>query len=333
MTAYFERTSYASEYNLAVFANGNFVTALVFLFAFAFIFVINRSEKLEPMISVRIVKPFGYVLAAIGLFVLYNTFRIEISNHYHLLRVEAGGSSSSGQLIEDLHDLNRVWQMIYTMTFFAALNIFNLRWIRSRAVGYVSFGISVLSILVLVMFGSGMFMDLRQSYMNSDAAHAMFVTIRYIAYAAVAFLLYSLYKCSKDELFHNERGWQVTEFVFDGLVYVSVLVLASLELINLMAQYRLPEATKLGLSVLWGVYSLVLVAIGIKWGKKHVRIGAIVLLAITLVKLFFYDVADLPTIPKTILFVSLGILMLIVSFLYTKYKYVIFGQPIEDEKL
>jgi uncharacterized membrane protein len=49
-----------------------------------------------------------------------------------------------------------------------------------------------------------------------------------------------------------------------------------------------------------------------------------VLLGVTVAKLFLYDVSDLPTIPKTILFISLGILMLIVSFLYTKYKGVIF---------
>jgi uncharacterized membrane protein len=74
------------------------------------------------------------------------------------------------------------------------------------------------------------------------------------------------------------------------------------------------------------------VALGIKFSKKHLRIGGIVLLAITLAKLFIYDISDLPTIPKTILFVSLGVLMLIVSFLYTKYRYVIFGRP-EEEKL
>ncbi|WP_205944086.1 DUF2339 domain-containing protein [Pedobacter sp. HDW13] len=57
--------------------------------------------------------------------------------------------------------------------------------------------------------------------------------------------------------------------------------------------------------------------------KKHLRIGAMVLFGITLIKLFVYDIAYLSTISKTIVFVSLGILLLIISFLYNKYKHLI----------
>ena len=115
------------------------------------------------------------------------------------------------------------------------------------------------------------------------------------------------------------------ELGLDGLIALSILILASGELINVMEQLRLPDSSKYGLSVLWGAYALAVIAVGIKLAKKHLRIFGIVLLGITLAKLFIYDIADLPTIPKTILFVSLGILMLIVSFLYTKYRHVIFG--------
>ena len=67
-----------------------------------------------------------------------------------------------------------------------------------------------------------------------------------------------------------------------------------------------------------------MIAIGIAKNKQYLRIAAFVLLAVTLIKLFLYDIADLDTIPKTILFISLGILLLIVSFLYNKYKTLIF---------
>ena len=38
-----------------------------------------------------------------------------------------------------------------------------------------------------------------------------------------------------------------------------------------------------------------------------------------MLKLFFYDITHLDTLRKTIVFVSLGVLMLIASFLYNKY--------------
>jgi uncharacterized membrane protein len=80
------------------------------------------------------------------------------------------------------------------------------------------------------------------------------------------------------------------------------------------------------LSILWGIYALSLIAAGIALNKKHLRVGAMILLAFTLVKLFVYDVAELPTIPKTILFMTLGLTLLIISFLYNKFTAKISGR-------
>jgi uncharacterized membrane protein len=88
--------------------------------------------------------------------------------------------------------------------------------------------------------------------------------------------------------------------------------------------FKSEQSYKLGLSILWGLYALYLIAYGIWKKKKHLRIGAIVLFAITLLKLFFYDISSLDTISKTIVLVSLGALLLIISFLYNKYKKLIF---------
>jgi uncharacterized membrane protein len=50
------------------------------------------------------------------------------------------------------------------------------------------------------------------------------------------------------------------------------------------------------------------------------------LFGITLIKLFFYDIAQLDTIFKTVIFISLGLLLLVISFLYNKYKKRLFGE-------
>ncbi|MDP2889178.1 MAG: DUF2339 domain-containing protein, partial [Bacteroidota bacterium] len=110
---------------------------------------------------------------------------------------------------------------------------------------------------------------------------------------------------------------------FDLLLHVTILWIASAELINWMDFSGSDTSYKLGLSILWGVYSLLLISVGIWKKKKHLRIGAIALFAVTLIKLFVYDISHLETIPKTIIFISLGILLLIISFLYNKYKHII----------
>jgi uncharacterized membrane protein len=83
------------------------------------------------------------------------------------------------------------------------------------------------------------------------------------------------------------------------------------------------QSYKLGLSILWGTYSLLLISLGIWKKRKYLRVAAIVLFGVTLIKLFLYDIASLNTISKTIVFVSLGVLLLIISFLYNKYKDII----------
>jgi uncharacterized membrane protein len=139
----------------------------------------------------------------------------------------------------------------------------------------------------------------------------------------VTALIFAGYKYIKESL--NDKFPELRlDLGFDFVFYGSVLWLTSSELLNWADILRLSDADKLGLSVWWGIYAVILVIVGIVQRKKHLRVGAIVLFAFTLVKLFLYDIATLGTISKTVVFVSLGILLLVISFLYNKYKHLIF---------
>ena len=68
------------------------------------------------------------------------------------------------------------------------------------------------------------------------------------------------------------------------------------------------------------LFALGLIVLGIWKRIPHARIAGIFLFGATLLKLFFYDIEHLATIPKTIIFVALGMLLLLVSYLYNRYK-------------
>lgn len=110
------------------------------------------------------------------------------------------------------------------------------------------------------------------------------------------------------------------------------LVIHGVVLSVLSAEYLLwtnngnDEQYKLGLTILWGVYALMLIVWGIYKKQKHFRLAAIALFVITLVKLFMYDLAESGTITKTVSFISLGAILLLVSYLYHRYKEVLFGK-------
>ena len=111
------------------------------------------------------------------------------------------------------------------------------------------------------------------------------------------------------------------KMAYSLLLHTTILWIASSELISWLDMADSTQSYKLGISILWGIYALLLISLGIWKNKKYLRIGAIALFSITLLKLFLYDISHLDTISKTVVFLSLGILLLIISFLYNKFKH------------
>ncbi len=336
-TAYGDRTMYVSEFNRQPIANGDLITALVFVAAIAFIYLTNRDNRYKTAIDFDLVRPFGYAVAGIGLLVLYNAFRIEISNYHHVLGLFERAETLSGYpRNRDLGRLNIIWQLNYTMFFLISMCVVNLRKIRSKILAFAGVGLSLVTLLIFLTVGMQLLFVLRESYMLRDdgafIAGPMNIAIRYISYAFACVLLYANWVYSRDRLLTDSIPAERLRIGFDGVFYSTILIVASCELVNIMAQLYIPDAYKLGLSILWGLYALLLIVIGISKNKKYLRIGAIILLTVTLAKLFLYDIADLDTIPKTILFVSLGILLLVISFLYNKYKTLIFKVSANPEE-
>ncbi|HTH38060.1 MAG TPA: DUF2339 domain-containing protein [Pyrinomonadaceae bacterium] len=325
-TAYFNRTGYSSDFNLQPFANGNFVTALVYIAAFSVIFWVSRDNESEETKISAYSRPFGYLIVGLALFVLYNTFRLEISNYFHLRSVgliEAGVDAGT-RAFRNNFNFNVIWQINYTLLFLAAMAFVNILKVRSAVLAYVNAILAVGSLGLLATAGMIIFHDLRVSYMAGEGDYSL-VSVRFASYVAAAVLLFALYLYSRDKLLIERMPAWASEIGFEAVAYSFCFIVASCELVNTMAQLGLPDATKLGLSIFWGIYALMLIIVGIARNRKHLRVAAIVLLGVTLAKLFFYDVADLGTIPRTILFVSLGLTLLVISFLYNKYKNAIFG--------
>jgi len=80
------------------------------------------------------------------------------------------------------------------------------------------------------------------------------------------------------------------------------------------------QVIKIGYPILWGILSFVLLIFGIKKQWKLIRIIALSLLGITIVKLFAYDINNVSETGKIVAFILLGVLILIISFVYQKIK-------------
>ncbi len=312
--------------------NINFLTSVLFIISFGFINFLNQSKKYTSSLSNRkgLLKLIPYAIPAMLLFVLYYAFKIEIDTYWNQLYTDSSiAINPEGKEYLDYYhnyDLSMyktIWVINYTLLFFTILSFVNIKKLKNRLLGIINLVLNTLAIFIFLTSGLFILSELRESYLEQNLPEyyhrgILNIGIRYISFAFVAVLLIICYQ------YIRQRFMKMNfKIVFNLLLHISILWIASSELINWMDIAELTQSYKLGLSILWGTYSLLLIAFGIWKKKKYLRIAAIVLFAVTLLKLFLYDIEHLDTISKTIVLVSLGVLLLLISFLYNKYKHLI----------
>jgi uncharacterized membrane protein len=87
-----------------------------------------------------------------------------------------------------------------------------------------------------------------------------------------------------------------------------------------MADSVARNAQNLSLTALWLIYAVILLVVGIARRSRAVRLGGLILIAVSIVKVFVYDVFTLSTMYRIVAFVGLGILLLVGGFLYQRYS-------------
>lgn len=313
--------------------NIHFLSSLLFIASFVFINYLNSNRKNTSAPQNAINSFMNFSIPAILIIVLYFSFRLEISTYWNqlyansALEIKPDGQDYPNNYWDyDLKSFKAIWLINYSLLFFSLLSLVNVLKIKNKGLGIINLAFSTLFIIVFLTLGLYLLSDLRDSYTTQSLSEyyhrgVFNILIRYISFAFVGLMFITSYKII------NQKFIKPTSLnlrvAFDILLFVSIIWISSSELITWMDIMKSTQTYRLGLSILWGLSALTLIVLGIWKNKKHLRVGAIILFAITLLKLIFYDVSHLETIQKTILFVSLGVLLLIISFLYNKYKHLI----------
>ena len=144
---------------------------------------------------------------------------------------------------------------------------------------------------------------------------------KYISLAGVALAWVALNKGRAVFPFDNQGT-----ALFSGIFNITLLGCICSEYIFWLNRAGSENQYKLGLTLIGGAYALVILFIGLVRNRKYLRVGAIALFSITIGKLLLYDLAEMSTITKTIVVTLLGVLLLLASFLYHKYKPVLTGK-------
>ena len=319
---------YVNDLDVYAFWNINFLTGILAILGYGFAVYLSRKHP-EPEIEKH--SPFNtiksFYLPALLILTAYLTFRNEIVYFFDywyestsLKGKEIGETDEFSLYNYDIEIFKNIYLLVYSLIFFGGMALLNFYKFKNNVLGISAIAIGLLVLFAAQTFGVGELGELRYSYINGGSNKYFnvsfnYILIRYPLWSSIAFALWAISKNAKS-IIENIKF----HIFLDAVIYISILNFLSNELITFMDIAGYQDVFKLGLSILWSVYSLLLVGLGIYQKKKHLRIFALVLFGITLAKLFLYDISNLSTISKTVVLIVLGLLLLTISFLYNKFK-------------
>ena len=140
------------------------------------------------------------------------------------------------------------------------------------------------------------------------------VTIAHMAYCMRGQLLVT----------SNQRNLHIEYSIISTLMWLTLtrLLLITFNEVNF--------STAFSLSL--GIAAFILMCIGMRYHSKEIRIVSLAEFGIVIGKLILNDVWAMPSLGKIIVFISLGALLLILSFLYQKLKDALFNEKEQEQE-
>lgn len=317
---------------MRAFVNICFLTGLLVMAALTSITRVNANHKVLPDAKTNPLFQyfFDYIVPALLLAGTYTVFFLELSLHFRWLISKLPHTNSVSEAETEIQHFSDISLFLYTQVFVLVLLMINKRlknqWLAVTAL----LGTLFLSIILLAS-GWPSLNEMANTYYRQPGHSTYFqswnVWIRYFLLIAMAAMLVigtrAVKAYNKEPVI--DKGWWL-------LVYTMILAAISYEYLNWTTVSGSNDQYKTGLSIIWGLYALTLVVYGIWKKQKYIRLVSIGLFVITILKLFFYDLSEAGTITKTISFISLGVILLLVSYLYNRYKDTLFGAEVAPQQ-
>lgn len=178
-------------------------------------------------------------------------------------------------------------------------------------------------------FGTGFILGW---FYDPIALYTPVLNVRFLMLALIALAVYLTGRWLRGEKKFHVKGLSIVISVVIGFVLFQMLTAETLDYYRQAAHlleeqgaspeeiYRLSNREQLTLSMVWIFYSLALMAVGIWRRKQGARMMAFGLFGLTVLKIFLFDLSFLETLYRIISFIALGLILIGVSYVYSRYK-------------
>lgn len=330
---------YSEIETMSILLNKGFLTGLTVLVSLVLLLILLTKEKPENFLANLKVKHYslGLQIAFVG--VLYSVFLLEISYHLNIyfenvmernailsayniayilgliIWLSPRKSKINKQVALGFGLLALTIYALYVLPTFAQLRDLSIEGKSLSSSPFVLHYISLFMIFLLVAFN---FLNVKKLEMFDEKAErfnlwfSVFLVLGILSAEIDNFVLFSYFDYSTlvpQEGFDSIYSWQITDYK-DSI---------------------LSQSHKIAFPVLWGVSSFVLMVIGLRKDMRDLRIISLVVFFITVFKLFAIDVWDMAEGGRILAFVLLGVLLLIISFMYQKLKHLVLEKEDEQE--
>jgi uncharacterized membrane protein len=310
----------SSTENLSIILNKGYITGLFALLSLGLTFYFLKNETDSDIMNVNAYK-IGITVG--GVIILYVVNLLELRYH--------------------LENSSRTWAVqtlivgIYNLSFILALLLVEGKLTLPKELRPLFVMWGLFAMLSYFFYYQAAILEARTNFISRDgsfaglALHYIFLLLLMLISVATIRRFRLLTEFNKQT--HQAYAW----------VYVAFFVyLASAELdtsVLLIAArranangYLLAQNHKIGFPILWGLSSFLLIFVGLNRKNKTLRIISLTLFLLTLLKLFLVDIRGISEGGKIAAFISLGILLLVVSFMYQRLKKLLLAdEPAETE--
>ncbi|QMU28004.1 DUF2339 domain-containing protein [Adhaeribacter radiodurans] len=193
------------------------------------------------------------------------------------------------------------------------------RWPLREILLGLSFGSYILLVQPIVE-------DARNAYLLQPSGSILPFVLHYLALFLLLALLYYAFTYYRQAI--GLRTKRMNNFLWFGCSALVYLVSIEADHVLALIQYKsgqnlknlLQQQHKIYFPILWGLASFGFMLLGMRYKLKTLRLVSLSLFFITLLKLFLFDIQNISAGGRIAAFISLGVLLLIVSFLYQKLK-------------
>ncbi len=306
---------------MPVLLNKAFLTAVIVVMGLFMYHVLLKKETEEQFFHTLDTVPVRNAVLTAGVILLYISGALEI--HYQFShRFKAA-------------PVHIIFLQLYSFLFAWVLLQVNRRhpniyWLKTALTAFC---------LVIYLFSIASNYEISLSLLTGNSGKGFFIA----HWGSVILLLWMLISFARCIFLQVVEVWQDHKPLFTWVTITGIIILISIELyhVNVWSNYRNQTDWqwwenlyyKAGLSIVWSICSFILMWLGMKYNFRTLRIISLSLFTITLAKLFSYDIRNIPPGGKIAAFILLGVLLLVVSFMYQRLKKIIIDDvPAEKNK-